>query len=283
MMEERAIFLTWVYSSATRQDALILIESIRAFGGSLSQCPVWIFESKPEEDSGNRFEGTGVKRFLLDTPEILLQNYYGHKVYACTQAEKLAPEGVRSLIWVSPEMLVTQPPELFDLAGGYDAAVRPVHIQNVGLQISQLLDNFWRGVYQAVGVGDIKREVELFVDRQRLRAYFNSAAFAVDPSLGLCRRWLEVFEKLVSDQEFQKDACRDDWHQVFLHQAVLSALLASEIPVTAANPAAVIHLPLQPARGCAAGAKGTVAGRTGMYLSRRTFVGSRENVGYRSK
>jgi len=227
--ESEPVFFTWVYSPETRQDASILIESIRTFGGSFSQHPVWVFESNPEEVDSQIVGGLGIERITLDTPERLRQYYYGHKVYASVRAEKLASEGAGSMIWVSPEMLFTQPPELFDLSGEFDAAVRPVHIQNVGLGISQAPDDFWQGVYRAVGAGDITSEVESFVDGQRLRSYFNSAAFAVDPSLGLCQRWLEVFEKLVIDQEFQESACQDDWHQVFLHQALLSALLASEI------------------------------------------------------
>ena len=225
----RPLFLTWVYSSESKRYARLMISSLRSFGGSLSRCPVWVFDSTTGKEQVEGLYGEGVQTFRLDTPEVIQGYLYGHKVYACAQAEKMAPHGTRTIIWLSPEILVIQPPKLFDLSGDFDAAVRPVHIQNVGLGISQAPDDFWQGVYRAVGAGDITGEVESFVDGQRLRSYFNSAAFAVDPSLGLCQRWLEVFEKLVIDQEFQESACQDDWHQVFLHQALLSALLASEI------------------------------------------------------
>ena len=63
-------------------------------------------------------------------------------------------------------------------------------------------------------------------------------AFAIDPSLGLLRRWYECFEALVADQDFRTESCADDLHQIFLHQAVLSALLA-----TAVEPARIRVLP----------------------------------------
>ena len=228
--DEDVVILTWVYSEQSRYDAHLMIKSLRSFGSSLSGCPVWVFDSTWEDGAVESLLGEGIKTIWLDTPEEIRDYLYGHKVYACALAEKLAPEGTHSLIWLSPEMLVVQPPELFRLAGKYGAAVRPVHIQNVGLEVTQTLDGFWRGVYQAVGVPEVEMQVESFVDAKRLRAYFNSAAFAVDPRLGLCQRWLDTFRSLVMDQEFQESACGDDWHQVFLHQAVLSALLASEIP-----------------------------------------------------
>jgi hypothetical protein len=43
------------------------------------------------------------------------------------------------------------------------------------------------------------------------------------------RRWAAVFQTLVVDGAFQAAACHDVPHRVFLHQAVLSALLATEV------------------------------------------------------
>lgn len=125
--------------------------------------------------------------------------------------------------------LVVSPPVLYGLAGEMDAAIRPVHIRNVGLRKAEPLDTYWKNIYETVGVGDIDVVVESFVDRQPIRAYFNTHAFAVNPAKRLLHAWLEVFEKLISDKEFQVSACQGYFHQVFLHQAVLSALLAASL------------------------------------------------------
>lgn len=224
------LFVTWIYSPSSRDNVKLLIKSIRSFGGRLSNTFVWVFEPDAHQSFADSLEAENIRVFPLDTPADVRRYNYAHKVFACAQMEEMAPDGVNSIVWMSPEILVLQPPELFQLAGDCDAAVRPVHIQNVGLKVSRALDRFWSGVYQAVGVKDVSRTVESFVDRQHLRAYFNSAAFAVNPKLGLCQQWFELYRSLVLDKEFQETACGDDWHQVFLHQAVLSALLVSEIP-----------------------------------------------------
>jgi hypothetical protein len=51
----------------------------------------------------------------------------------------------------------------------------------------------------------------------------------VNPSRGLLRKWLECFQTLVLDKAYQATYCHDELHQVFLHQAVLSALLATSL------------------------------------------------------
>jgi hypothetical protein len=67
------------------------------------------------------------------------------------------------------------------------------------------------------------------VGAQRIRAYFNSHTFAIRPATGLLGRWLDDFAALVGDEAYQARACEDQRHQVFLHQAILSALLGSQI------------------------------------------------------
>jgi hypothetical protein len=109
-------------------------------------------------------------------------------------------------------------------------ALRPVHISNVGLPASSPLDPFWAGVYATVGVADVALKVESFVDGSALRAYFNTHLVAVDPAVGLFRRWLAHFETLMTNRAFQQGPCRDEPHQIFLHQAVLSTLIATGIP-----------------------------------------------------
>lgn len=234
----QTVFVTMVRTASERTCADLLIESIRSFGGALSTCEIWLFEANPQAAPCKSLESMGVQVLPLCVPDSVEQYYFADKVYACARAEELAAERVQSLIWIDPGCLIIQPPLLFALDHSFDAAVRPVHIRNVGLTTTEPLDSFWKKTYEAVGVDDVQVTVESFVDGQQLRAYYNSHAFSVDPSLGLLSRWYECFEALVGDQDFQTSSCRDDLHQIFLHQAVLSALLASAL-----EPARVRVLP----------------------------------------
>jgi hypothetical protein len=234
---EQTVFLTLVRTPGERACARVLVDSIRAFGGALSSCPIWIYDGGPREIAGDSLAGPGVQVLPLCVPDTVRGYAYAAKVTACAQAEECvraqaeerAAAGVRSLTWIDPVCLIVRPPVLFDLGPSFDAAVRPVHIQNVGLAPQQPLDPFWRAIYAAVGVQDVRTTVETFVEGRRIRSYFNSHAFAVNPARGLFGRWFEDFETLVGDRAVQERACRDTMHQVFLHSALLSALLATQL------------------------------------------------------
>jgi len=193
----------------------------------MSQCPVWLFEADPRKAPCDSLAGPGIQVLPLAVPDTVRGYCFADKVYACARAEELATSGVRSLMWLNAECLIVQPPLLLELVAPFVAAVRPVHIRNVGIPATGPVDDYWRRIYQVVGVSDAGFSIESFVDRQQLRAYFNTHAFSFDPSIGLCRRWFQHLAALVGDGGFQAGACSDELHQVFLHQAVLSTLLAA--------------------------------------------------------
>lgn len=224
---DQTVFLILVSSIGQRKRAHLLIDSLRSFGGKLSHYPIWIFEADPQCAPCNTLAQTGVQILPLTLPERLKNYDFADKVCACAQAEMLSRPEIQSLIWLNTECLIIKPPVLLELTPSFDSAVRPVHIRNVGLPATELLDDFWKNIYEVVGVDDVQATVESFVDAQHIRAYFNTHAFAVNPSKGLLRRWLELFEVLVCDQAFQKKACQGKRHQIFLHQAVLSAIIVT--------------------------------------------------------
>lgn len=225
----QTVLVTLVSTVDQRAQARLLVDSVRSFGGALSHCRIWVFEADPQGVPCGSLEDADTRVFSLGVSPTVQHYWFAGKVSACARAEEMADPGVQSLVWLSPDNLVIQPPVLFVLSPEVDAAVRPVHVKNVGLLTTDPLDGFWKKVYETVGLEDVTIAVESFVDAQRLRAYFNSHALAVDPARGLFRRWLACFETLVCDDAYQADSCPDPLHQIFLHQAVLSALLVADL------------------------------------------------------
>jgi hypothetical protein len=223
----QTVFFTCVKTIRERNCARVLIDSIRTFGGPLSSAPILVFEANPHEVPCDELPVDGVQTIMLNLPDNVKDYYFSSKVWACAQAEKLTAQSTHSLVWLAPEVLIVQPPVGFDLSTDCDAAVRPVHIRNVGSLSGSPLDAFWQGVYDALDIEDVHFDVVSFVDGQRLRAYFNTAALSINPARGVLRRWFEVFEKLVNDTSFQSAACQDDLHRIFLHQAVLCPLIVT--------------------------------------------------------
>jgi len=223
-------FLVMFRSEEGERLARIVIESLRAFGGPLRDCPVWAFVREPERVPRALPGLEGVHRFPLVLEEGCPPYPLAEKVYACARAEEMAGPELRSLVWLSLDCLVIQPPLLFDLgpvggAASADAAFRPVHHQNVGSPVREPLDGFWQGIYRALGVDAMPYSVVSFADGQTLRPYFNTHCFALNPAVGLGRAWWTYFKGLVTDRAFQAGPCCDELHQIFLHQAILSTLV----------------------------------------------------------
>jgi hypothetical protein len=212
-------------SAAGERLARIVIESLRAFGGPLRACPVWAFVLDPQRAPHVLPGMAGVRRVRLAVDVNCPPYPFADKVYACARAEEMAGTEIGSLVWLSLDCLVVNPPLLFDLGPSFDAAFRPPHHRNVGSLANEPLDGFWLGVYRALGIDDMHQTVESFVDSQTLRPYFNTHCFAFNPANGLCRAWWESFKRIASDEAFQASPCRDELHQVFLHQAILSTLV----------------------------------------------------------
>ena len=224
-----AVFVLMFRSAEGERQANLVIESLRAFGGPLGDYPIWAFVLDPERVSRALPGMEGVHRLPLTVEGECARYPFAGKVQACAQAEEMAGTAVRSLVWLNLDCLIVQPPFLLDLGSSFDAAFRPVHHRNVGSLAHELLDDYWRWIYRALGVDDMPYTVESFLDSQALRPYFNTHCFALNPAKGLCRAWWGSFRRLALDEAFQTGPCHDEPHRVFLHQAVLSSLVAQRL------------------------------------------------------
>jgi hypothetical protein len=226
--EPSVTFVTLLLSAESELLVRRAVASLREFGGPLASCPVLAFAptSLPSTDVGRM---AGVDVVALEVEPELARCPFGAKVTACAQAEALMPRGTESLVWLGPGCMVFNPPALFALGPDCDAAFRPVHIANVGSPRSGPLDEYWGHIYEIVGTQDGDGSVESLLDKQRLRPYYNTHCFAVNHALGLMAEWLELFRSLVANRTFQSGPGRDELHHIFLHQAVLSALVTRSI------------------------------------------------------
>jgi len=229
LFNEKIVFFTLVRTPEEELRSRLLIESLRSFGGELSQSTFWVFFTDPQIASEHKSADLNVQTFPLKMPNKMKPYYFSDKVLACAYAEELAVKKVESLVWIDSGCMFFNPPHLFNLGTQYDAAVRPVHVRNVGLPPTDPLDTFWKAICNNFGIQDIHSVVTTFLEGQVIRSYFNSHAFSINPSRGLMRKWFERLETLVNDKEFQEISCMDEWHKIFLHQAVISVLLVTNI------------------------------------------------------
>jgi hypothetical protein len=234
MKQNQLCAITLVETAGDLRSAILLLQGLRLFGGRLSQTPAWIFypPQRPLPDLAGAFSGLEPIDFIplaLDATAPGSQYPFASKVHACAQAEALAGTRLRSLAWFNPGCLIVNPSLLFDLDPAFDAAFRPVHHTNIGSPAQAPLDDYWRAVYHSAGLDEAPFTVESFADARVLRPYFNTHCFAVNPALGLFAAWWEHFQALVMQTAFQSGPCRQPLPRIFLHQAILSALVAKRL------------------------------------------------------
>lgn len=224
------VFITCVTTPGQDRAAGMLVDSIRAFGGRFRDAPVLVVLTDPDEVPALRLRARRDVRVEELRLEAAVNAYpYASKAFAAARAEELYAGSARALAWFDPETLLLQEPEL-DLPDGAVLAVRPVQVRNVGLPWDDPPDGFWSALYARCGADPARAvPVESFVEGQRLRGYLNCGIFSIRSDTGLLREWARLVDESLKDAAFQRAACGDALHRIFLHQAILSALVTARL------------------------------------------------------
>ncbi len=206
-----------------------LVESMSKYGGDIQEAE-WLIFSTWGQFPGYEFQwkGNWTYEFPGSYPA-RLRYPFADKVSAFAKAEMYASGEDVSLVWINPECLFFQPPDMFMLNGEHKAAVRPVHHVNIGSRSGEEMDPFWRGIYDRMGLDEAPFTMRSFLDLEEIRPYYNTHAFSIRSGAGIGKMWQEIYSELVLDEDFQASGCQDIRHKIFLHQAVLSTLLAREL------------------------------------------------------
>jgi len=227
-LSNRAVFATLVTDTSELKAARMLINSKRAFAGVLADEPFLVYSTFKPNNHLIDF-GENAALIQISIPETLSGYLFGSKAFACYQAEKFAKSKAKSIVWMDPACIILRPPVDFLLENQYAAAFRPVHICNIGQLVHKPLSGYWAYIYEKTGKQIPEFRVNSFVDSKEIYPYFNTHCFSIDPDLGLCGRWVTIMEALINDAKFQKDYCTDVPFRVFLHQAIMSALVTNEL------------------------------------------------------
>jgi hypothetical protein len=220
------VFATAVVTPYQERAATYLIESIRAFGGALGDAPVYVTVADPDSLPCSKLKELGARVIPLDVDGTARSYPFAFKVYAAAQVERMVASNAETLIWFDAETLVLAPPRELVLDRFHAVATHPVFLLNtIGLPSDAPPDEYWSEIYRATGVDPAAvPTVESFVESVMIRFYANCGVIAYRPDRGICREWARAFNTMVSDEAFQRSACADPLHRIFLHQAVLSAV-----------------------------------------------------------
>jgi hypothetical protein len=177
-------------------EALLLVESLRAWGGACADAPVYAFAPRaglePAPDTVERLEAMAVTvitepmvgRFA-DTPTY-------NKVTVSAWAERELDHDI--LVFTDTDSIfLGEPTEL--LGDDWDAAMRPVDRRIAGSRGKGKNEPYWRKMYELLGV-KARPFVQTGVGQQPIRAYWNSGLIGARRSAGLFEAWEDALIRL---------------------------------------------------------------------------------------
>ncbi|MBN2355649.1 MBL fold metallo-hydrolase, partial [candidate division KSB1 bacterium] len=155
--------------------------------------------------------------------------------------ERLVKDKATTLAWFDPATLVLDSPDELDLENRYGVSIRPVSLVNtIGIPSDTAPNDYWAPIYRELGLNYTTLPgYTTIVDEQPIQPYFNCEIFSVDPRLGICTEWAGMLTKFLKDESYQQNVCNTFLRRLFLHQAVLSAVIMSKVTAQDIKPLSI--------------------------------------------
>ena len=227
MRSQSIVFASYASDDEALRWILVMVESLRVFGGQLRDAPVRVYlpDDQPEMEKAFMTKPipTGISFGLNNTPTEAKSFRFAGKVFASALAEAEAVGKYQLLAWLDPDVVFVKEPREFLLPDSISFGYRPVMHKLIGSRFSELPDEFWSRVYDKLGITRASIfPVKTPIDGEVLRAYFNAGMLILRPEMGVLRKWPSCFAALYGDAMFIKWCKQDELKSIFLHQAALA-------------------------------------------------------------
>jgi hypothetical protein len=222
-------FITLAVNPFWIDQTILLVESLRAFGGQLADAPIKVLApnaTKPlPEDFKDRTSALQAEIIPIEIEEAALKFPLGFLPFAAAEGEKLTAGGSEQMAWVLPDTLIVSSLASLILSPGKQLGYRPVHHSNIGSEFDQDLDPYWTQVYRHCEVPDEHIFSMSTCTRDKvLRPYINAGMLVVRPENGFMAAWKDSFRSAYQSSGFQP-LIENQRNAIFLHQAILSGML----------------------------------------------------------
>jgi hypothetical protein len=246
---QRITFITLATPGKAILKALMMAASLRSFGGQLRDSPIKILVpetmndfSEIVQDNLSRLKAQTVPLSIdLET----LRFPFTLKIHAAAHAEAILKGDSERMTWLDCDSIILREPSEFLLPAGTHLGYRPVHHKLIGPTWGEPLNPFWKLIYQYCGVLENRQFQMTTHTGEKTRPYFNAGTFVIRPSSNLMGKWWSKFTSSFNQPEFQTFYKADNRYAIFMHQAVFTGVLLSELePVEMVEFGPKINYPL---------------------------------------
>jgi hypothetical protein len=217
---------TCIESGRLEPEVLLMVRTLRAFGGRFAQCPVLAIQPR---------SGPSIARTTLRELDKLQVSYvkrpvqhrfswlgFANKPQAAVIADELAK--TKHVAWLDADVLVAREPSALD-APEHDANEVLACVEELGPVSTgpgDRFEPFWQAMADGAGMKDGVPFVTAGPSGKRIRLHFNSGVFRFFRGSGFVQRYLELFEKLYALRIMPKDD-----PTMFLHEQIIFSIAAA--------------------------------------------------------
>jgi hypothetical protein len=200
MMQETVVFVLCIESNAIREQALLLIESIRAFAGKYRNAEILAIAPRRnlgvDKDTRAALDALEVRYYEASLNTVCPEYGGANRVYAAAWAAQNS--SATTLIVLDSDTLFFHEPEL--LGQHSDVAVRPVDLKgNTTTGPDDEFESYWSALCRFAEIPiDRLPFVQTTIDRINVRSSYNGGYSIVRRETGIMERAAEIFTRAVS-------------------------------------------------------------------------------------
>jgi hypothetical protein len=231
VVSHRTAIMTYVSSDQQERSIRAMVKSVRELSRSYSNCRIYIVLAEQNNIIYDSLKDDNIEFLPLQMDSAYADYPLAVKAFAAAQVEKNVGNDIQTLIWLDPGVLILNSLETLDLQGKYDIALRPVTLKNnIGILPGTEPDGYWQPIYKTNKLNYKKLlPVRTIAEEEVIQPYYNCEVYSVNPKLGICKEWAIQLTDLLKNNSYQKTACTTFLRQLFLHQAVFSAVATSKV------------------------------------------------------
>jgi hypothetical protein len=198
-VSESVAFILCTERGPLEQMSALFASSLRRFGGSLSDAPVYSYAPRLGHDVGSRTR-KHFARLEVNHQHIPLNTEFkdyplANKPLVAAYAELNLEADI--IVFVDSDMLLFAEPSALMIPEKYDIALRPVDVKGIGVGNDQDREyGYWSHLFRICNVEEIAY-VETTVDKKRIYSYWNSGLVASRRRRKIFSLWAENFKNVM--------------------------------------------------------------------------------------
>ena len=226
MIPSDTTIYTCIESGRLEPEVLLMVRTLRAFGGRFAQCPVLAIQPRAGPSIAgstarelDRLQVTTIKRPLRHRFDWL---GFANKPWAAVIADETAK--TKHVVWLDADVLVVREPTALD-APHHDAQEVLACVEELGPVSTgpgDRFEPFWQALADGAGMPEGVPFVTEGPSGKRIRLQFNSGVFRFHRGSGFAQRYLALFEKLYALRVMPKDD-----PTMFLHEQIIFSIAAA--------------------------------------------------------